>query len=100
MGAVNETVATFLSSSQSLHPSQYNPEPLSALDKFTLAIVKANDILDANILPLGISALAMANENATIDEIAMWIAARRKDKRDNPEYEANLIQTRKLLGLI
>lgn len=96
MGAVNETVAIFLSSS----PSPSNPEPLSALDKFTLAIVKANDILDANILPLGISALAMANENATIDEIAMWIAARRKDKRDNPEYEANLIQTRKLLGLI
>ena len=100
MGAVNETVATFLSSSQSSSPSPSNLEPLSALDKFTLAIVKANDILDANILPLGISALAMANENATIDEIAMWIAARRKDKRDNPEYEANLIQTRKLLGLI
>lgn len=76
-----------------------NPEPLSALDKFNLAIVRANSILDENVLSLEISALAMANENATVDEIAMWIAAKRKDKRDHPEYEANLIEIRQILGL-
>ena len=77
-----------------------NLEQLSALDKFNLAIVKSNSILDDNILPLSVAALTMENENATIDEIAMWLAAKRKDKRDHPEYEANLIRTRKLLGLI
>jgi|688.fasta_scaffold1137571_2 hypothetical protein len=76
-----------------------NLEPLSALDKFNLAIVKSNSILDNNILPLSVAALTMENENATIDEIAMWLAAKRKDKRDHPEYEANLIRTRKLLDL-
>ena len=49
--------------------NQPNIEQLSPLDKFNLAIVKANSISDENILPLGIAALAMANENATIDEI-------------------------------
>ena len=77
-----------------------NLEPLSALDKFNLAIVRANSILDKNVLSLEISALSMANENATVDEIAMWIASKRKDKRDHPEYEDNLILTRNLLGLI
>ena len=76
-----------------------NLEPLSALDNFNLAIVKANSILDENVLSLEISALAMANEHATIDEIAMWIASKRKDVRDHPEYEANLIEIRQLLGL-
>ena len=82
-----------------LYQPNPNPESLSALDKFNLAIEKANNILDENILPLDISAFAMANENATIDEIAMWIASKRKDVRDHPEYEANLILTRQLLGL-
>ena len=79
--------------------NQPNPEPPSALDKFNLAIVKANTISDENILPLGIAALQMANEHATIDEIAMWIASKRKDVRDHPEYEANIIEIRQLLGL-
>jgi hypothetical protein len=77
-----------------------NLEPLSALDKFNLAIVKSNSILDDNILPLSVAALTMENENATIDEIAMWLAAKQKDKKDHPEYEDNLIETRKLLKLI
>ena len=76
-----------------------NLEPLSPLDKFNLAIVKANSIPDEDILPLGIAALQMANKHATIDEIAMWIASKRKDVRDHPEYEANLIEIRQLLGL-
>jgi hypothetical protein len=77
-----------------------NLEPLSALDKFNLAIIKAKQISDENILPLEIAALAMTNENSTIEDIAMWLAAKQKDKKDHPEYEDNLIQTRKLLGLI
>jgi hypothetical protein len=93
MVSVNETFTTSLSSSQP------NPELLSPLDKFNLAIVKANSIPDENILPLGIAALQMANEHVTIDEIAMWIASKQKDVRDHPEYEANLIRTRQLLGL-
>ena len=93
MVSVNGTFTTSLSSSQP------NPELLSALDKLNLAIVKANNILEENILPLEISALAMANKNATIDEIAMWIASKQKDVRDHPEYEANLLRTRQLLGL-
>jgi len=86
---------------ENLHLYQPNPEPepLTALDKFNLAIVKANSILEENILSLEISALAMANEHATIDEIAMWIASKRKDVRDHPEYEENLILTRQILGL-
>ena len=82
-----------------IYNNQPNPEPLSALDKFNLAIVRANSILDENVLSLEISALAMANENATVDEIAMWIAAKRKDVRDHPEYKANIIEIRQLLGL-
>lgn len=72
---------------------------LSALDKFNLALEKANNIPDENILPLEIAALAMTNENSTIEDIAMWLAAKQKDKRDHPEYEENIIQTRQLLGL-
>jgi len=73
---------------------------LSALGKFNLALEKANNISYENILPLEIAALAMTNENSTIEDIAMWLAAKQKDKKDHPEYEDNLIETRKLIGLI
>ena len=82
-----------------LYQHNPNPESLSALDKFNLAIEKANNIFDENILPLDMAALAMTNKNANIDEIAMWIASKSKDVRDHPEYEANVILTRQLLGL-
>ena len=79
--------------------NQPNIEQLSPLDKFNLAIVIANSIPDEDILPLEIAALQMVKEHTTIDEIAMWIASKQKDVRDHPEYEANIIQTRQLLGL-
>ena len=44
---------------------------LLTLDKFNLALEKANNIPDENILPLEIAALAMTNENSTIEDIAM-----------------------------
>ena len=99
MVSVNDENLPLYQQQQVQNNNQPNPEPPSALDKFNLAIVKANTISDENILPLGIAALQMANEHATIDEIAMWIASKRKDVRDHPEYEANLIEIRQLLGL-
>ena len=99
MVSVNDENLPLYQQQQVQNNNQPNPEPPSALDKFNLAIVKANTISDENILPLGIAALQMANEHATIDEIAMWIASKRKDVRDHPEYEANIIEIRQLLGL-
>ena len=99
MVSVNDENLPLYQQQQVQNNNQPNPEPPSALDKFNSAIIKANTISDENILPLGIAALQMANEHATIDEIAMWIASKRKDVRDHPEYEANIIEIRQLLGL-